>query len=127
MSFQEQLSRDANASFREFGVQITRIIHGDPEQTETITAIVDWSNESEAKTGSRALASDANGRRFPGYCSLEMATDQELFDDDRFRVPRHGSQVVVNFVRIVESDEACKTALAVDPGNRTTKRPRIRP
>jgi hypothetical protein len=55
-----------------------------------------------------------------------MAADQELFHDDRFRVPRHGSQVIVNYVRIVESDEACKTALGHDPGPRSTKSPRIR-
>jgi hypothetical protein len=131
--FVDQLSRDAADVFLsdDLGaVSITRFIGGDPNDSEPLRAIVDWDAEVDGATARAAertaRTTDKHGRRAPSYCVLEILASQEAAEGDRFAVPLLGKTVLVNFVRQTGADEGMQSILCEEPGNRTTKTPRLR-
>lgn len=129
MSFHDQLEVDRDRAFlsaTEFGETVVRLVEGRSDDRRHIVAIVDWDDESETKSLGQVRTFDDKGRRLPAFVRLEVAADQAIADDDRYLVARAGQDVIVNFVRVLESDATMKTLLCKDPGSRTTKRTRVR-
>ncbi len=131
-SHQEQRLLDAQRTLArdENGADVVRQIGGDPQDKESVRAIVDWDREVDGATmlpnANAAKVTDPSGRRVPRYCTLELLATQEVRDDDKFIVDYCGASLVVNVLRQVGADDALKSVLCEYPGNRTTKSPRLR-
>jgi hypothetical protein len=131
LTLKERIAADASAVFLnedDFATEITRRIGGEPDNTETLLAIVEWDTElgTNEMPGEARNISDRTGQPLRRTVLLEVpiATAEQLVPQkDAFVV----GGTVVTFKRIIGRDDALATLYCVVSESLSTKITRVRP
>jgi hypothetical protein len=130
MSLKDLIESEAATVFLDtangFAHSVTRWIAGDSNNTETVSALVEYIDESQRSAPAYLTDSDASGRRQNVTVLLEIPKSQAVAEGDIWVLP-NGDHA--NYVKVAGEDDGeggLKTILCRVPRGVTTKKTRIR-